>query len=89
VTVFGRVPFLYYVAHIFLIHLLAIAYSQVVYGDASWLIGQFPPRKPAGYGLPLAGVYAVWALVVVALYPLCRWFAAVKRRRREWWWSYL
>lgn len=89
VTVFGRVPFLYYVAHIFLIHLLAIAYSQVVYGDASWLIGQFPPRKPAGYGLPLAGVYSVWALVVVALYPLCRWFAAVKRRRREWWWSYL
>jgi hypothetical protein len=23
------------------------------------------------------------------LYPLCLWFAAVKRRRREWWWTYL
>jgi len=25
---------------------------------------------------------------VVALYPPCRWFAAVKRRRSEWWLSY-
>jgi hypothetical protein len=52
-------------------------------------MGRFPPQKPAGYGLPLPGVYAVWLLVVVALYPLCRWFAALKQRRREWWWSYL
>ena len=37
----------------------------------------------------LAGVYAVWLFVVVTLYPLCRWFAGVKRRRTEWWWSYL
>ncbi len=26
---------------------------------------------------------------VVAVYPLCRWFAAVKQRRRDWWLSYL
>ena len=36
-----------------------------------------------------AGVYAVWLMVVVALYPLCAWFAQLKRRRSEWWWSYL
>jgi hypothetical protein len=23
------------------------------------------------------------------LFPLCRWFAGVKRRRTEWWLSYL
>jgi uncharacterized membrane protein len=88
ITVFGRVPFLYYVVHIYLIHLLAIVLSTAAYGDASWLLGQFPPKKPAGYGLPLPGVYAVWLLVVVALYPLCRWFADLKQRRQEWWWSY-
>jgi uncharacterized membrane protein len=87
ITVFGRVPFLYYVAHIFLIHMLAVVFAQWAYGDASWLIGR--PQKPAGYGLPLAGVYVVWLLVVVALYPVCRWFAALKQRRREWWLSYL
>ena len=89
ITVFGRVPFLYYVAHIFLIHLLAIVFAQAVYGDGTWLIGNFPPSKPAGYGLGLPGVYGVSLLVVVALYPLCRWFAALKQRRREWWLSYL
>jgi len=26
---------------------------------------------------------------VVALYPLCRWFAKVKAARRDWWLSYL
>ena len=44
---------------------------------------------PKGYGLPLAGVYVVWALVVVALYPMCRWMAGVKARRRDWWLSYV
>ena len=42
-----------------------------------------------GCGLSLYGVYAVWLAVVVALYPLCRWFAALKERRHDWWLSYL
>ena len=40
-------------------------------------------------GLALTGVYAVWLVVLVALYPLCRWFAALKQRRKDWWLSYL
>jgi hypothetical protein len=44
---------------------------------------------PRGYGVGLPGTYAVWLLVVAALYPLCRWVAAVKGRRRDWWLSYL
>jgi uncharacterized membrane protein len=89
VTTFGRVPLLYYVAHIFLIHALAVVLALVTLGDATWLLGGLPSAKPPGYGLPLLGVYAVWLLVVVALYPLCAWFAQLKRRRSEWWWSYL
>ncbi len=89
ITTFGRVPMLYYVAHIFLIHALAVVMVWTVYGDASWLLGSLPGHKPAGYGLPLPGVYAVWLLVVLSLYPLCRWFAGVKRRRSDWWLSYL
>jgi uncharacterized membrane protein len=89
ITTFGRVPLLYYVAHIFLIHALAVVLALVAIGDATWLIGGLPSAKPADYGLPLPGVYAVWLMVVVALYPLCAWFAQLKRRRSEWWWSYL
>ncbi len=86
-TTYGRVPLFYYVAHIYLLHALALIYAWWLIGDIGTLIGA--PHKPAGYGLGLAGIYAVWLTVVVALYPVCRWFAGVKRRRREWWWSYL
>lgn len=87
ITTYGRVPFFYYVEHIFVLHTLALAYAWIQFGDVSGLIGV--PHKPAGYGLSLPAIYAVWLAVVVALYPLCRWFAGVKRRRTEWWWSYL
>jgi uncharacterized membrane protein len=89
VITFGRVPFAYYIAHIYLIHALAIGYIWSMGGDASWLFGEFPPVKPEGYGIGLAGVYAVWLVVLVALYPLCRWFSALKQRRNDWWLSYL
>jgi uncharacterized membrane protein len=89
VTTFGRVPLLYYVAHIFLIHALAVAVALAVLGDASWLFGTVPGATPAGWGFGLPVVYGVWLVVVVGLYPICRWFAHVKRTRGDWWLSYL
>jgi uncharacterized membrane protein len=89
ITVFGRVPLFYYVTHLFLIHALAVIFAVVVVGDATWLFGGRPIDRPAAFGLGLPGIYVVWLFVVLALYPLCRWFAALKQRRREWWWSYL
>jgi uncharacterized membrane protein len=89
IITFGRVPFLYYVVHIVVIHALAVVMAWAVYDNAGWLLGRSLAEKPAGYGLGLPGIYAVWLLVVVALYPLCRSFAALKQSRREWWWSYV
>jgi uncharacterized membrane protein len=86
----GRVPLMYYVAHLFLIHALAIVFAQVFYGDGSWLIGGNSfMRKPPGYGVGLPATYALWLAVVMMLFPLCRWFADVKQRRSDWWLSYL
>jgi hypothetical protein len=34
-------------------------------------------------------VYLFWIVAVLMLYPLARWFAALKQRRRDWWLSYL
>ena len=42
-----------------------------------------------GFGVGLPEVFIVWALVVAALYPFCRWIAGVKARRRDWWLSYV
>jgi uncharacterized membrane protein len=89
ITVFGSVPLFYYVLHLFLIHGLAIAFAQLATGQSDWLLGAFPPEKPAGYGLGLPGVYLMALAIVAMLYPLCRWFAALKRSGRGWWWSYL
>jgi hypothetical protein len=92
--VFGRVPLFFYIVHIFLIHAIALLISYLRYGGPSGLfVGplfhddarQYPPD----YGFGLAGVYAVWLLVVIALYPVCRWFAELKQRRRGVWLSYL
>jgi hypothetical protein len=85
----GRVPLFYYVAHLFLVHALAVGFAMATTGDALWLFGSLAGDKPAGFGLGLPGVYAVTLLVVIMLYPVSRWFAALKQRRAEWWWSYL
>ena len=93
VTVFGRVPFSYYVLHIPLIHTLALVVSRVRLGAVSpWLFANHPmgaPRPPDGYVWSLGLLYAVWAVVIVLLYFPCRWFAHLKARRNDWWLRYL
>jgi hypothetical protein len=48
-----------------------------------------PPGHAGSPEYPLWATYGIWALALVLLYPLCRWFASVKARRRDWWLSYL
>jgi uncharacterized membrane protein len=91
---FGRVPLFYYLLHVPLTHLVAVLFAYLKYGRAEWLFVNWPPPgqpqpEPAGYGYDLWVVYAIWLGVVLALYPLCRWFAAIKARRRDAWLSYL
>ena len=94
-VVFGRVPLFYFVLHIPLIHALAIALTWLRYGNAPFLFLPPPtlgtPRDlfPADYGWELWVTYALWAIVVTALYPVCLWFAQLRARRRDWWLSYL
>jgi hypothetical protein len=45
--------------------------------------------QPPGWPAPLPVVYLIWMGVVLVLYPLCRWFAALKARRSDAWLSYL
>jgi uncharacterized membrane protein len=87
-VMFGRVPFAFYVAHVLLIHLLAIGLG-VLQGYPAGEFMTFPFFFPDGYGVSLPGVYLAWLLVLAILYPLCRWMADVKSRRKDWWLSYL
>jgi uncharacterized membrane protein len=87
-AVFGRAPFAFYVAHLYLIHGLAVVFGVIQGFNASDFL-TYSFFFPRGYGVGLPGTYAAWLLVVAMLYPLCRWVAAVKARRRDWWLSYL
>lgn len=89
----GKVPMFYYLLHIPLIHMFAVAVCYARYGQVHWMfesptLRQFPITPPPGWGYSLPIVYLVWAAVVITLYPLCRWFAGLKQRRSDAWLSY-
>jgi uncharacterized membrane protein len=86
--VFGRAPFAFYVAHLYLLHTLAVAFGVIQGFNARGFL-TYSFFFPKGYGVGLPGAYAGWLLVVATLYPLCKWVAEVKSRRQDWWLSYL
>ncbi len=91
---YGRTAFFYYILHIYLIHLLA----TIVFFARGYSLQDAINAKEnffflfvvPGEGFGLAVVYLVWLLVVVALYPLCKWYDKYKTSHKEkWWLSYL
>jgi uncharacterized membrane protein len=88
-VVFGRVPLFFYLVHLPLVHLLAVALAWARVGDAGILFTNDWYPLPQRYGHGLLVTYCVWAAVVALLYPICRWFGQVKRRSRRWWLTYL
>lgn len=92
--VFGRVPFFYYILHLYLIHLMAVIAAE--FTGFGWEImvsmPTFITRVEAlkGYGFNLITVYVVWIIVILLLYPLCKKFDNYKQSHKEkWWLSYL
>jgi uncharacterized membrane protein len=93
ITIFGRVPFFYYMLHIPLIHALALVVSKIRLGFVSpWLFANHPmgsPEPPEGYVWSLPLLYLVWGITILLLYFPCRWFAGVKAKSTNWWLKYL
>lgn len=91
---FGAVPFFFYVLHIYLVHLLAIAANAAAGKPTDAYFGYMlnvfmAPEKFEGVGFSLPWVYVAWIVVLALLYPLCRYWRGLKARRRDWWLSYL
>ncbi|HMI61228.1 MAG TPA: heparan-alpha-glucosaminide N-acetyltransferase domain-containing protein [Puia sp.] len=83
--VFGKVPLFYYLVHWYV---LRSAMFIMVFAEGfhirDLLFTPFQFGRPAkGSGLPLAGVYAVWLIIVVLLYPLCRWYGRYRAAHPE------
>lgn len=90
VRIYGRVAFFYYVIHLYLIHLISAVFF-IAKGHS------FQEGIRAGSGLPfyflaandgysLFIVYVIWISVVIALFPLCKWYDNYKTNHREKWW---
>jgi uncharacterized membrane protein len=94
ITVYGRVPMFYYLAHMFLIHLLAV-FAAVIsgYGWSAMILNTRVNAAPQlkGYGFNLLTVYIVWVSVILILYPFCRRYDRYKKANQatKWWLSYL
>lgn len=96
ITVYGRVPFFYYVLHFFWVHILSMA-AFFARGHSFYEGTHLPaqgPMPPFNFLLPGDGydlfiVYIVWFFVFVSLYPLCKWFSEYKQTHSQWWLSYL
>ena len=94
IKVYGRVPFFYYVIHLYVIHLVSAAFVLIkghTLAEATTIRGGMPFYFLAAKdGYSLLVVYIIWIAVVIALFPLCKWYDRYKTGHREkWWLSYL
>ena len=88
-STFGKVPFFIYILHIYAIHLIALFVAEFTgFGFSSMVLTGFVStnKQLVGYGLDLIWVYIIWAAIMLALYPACKWFSNYKMNHKEQWW---
>ena len=86
VSVYGRVPFFYFLTHLFVIHFFS-AVTYILRGH-SFAEGAGNPAAfikfiQSGEGVQLRYVYMIWLAVVVGLYPVCKWYDRYKTMHKE------
>jgi uncharacterized membrane protein len=84
----GRVSFFYYVLHLYGIHTIAVLIGLWQGFTAAEMAVIFL-HNPSNFGISLGGVYIVWFVTILVMYPACAWFAGIKTRHRHWWLQYL
>lgn len=88
-SIYGKVPFFYFVVHLALISLTSYVWSYLSFGRGVNLSFVSSADWPAEYQPSLLRAYVVWILTVAVLYFPCRWFATFKAKSKAWWVSYL
>jgi len=94
ISIFGRVPFFYYVIHLYVIHLLAIIGAMISgYSWSDMILTTRVNRVPElrGYGFNLTTVYFIWIGLILFLYIFCKYFDRFKKthQSKRWWLSYV
>jgi uncharacterized membrane protein len=93
VIVFGRVPFFFYIVHLYVIHALAMLYYVFQGGTTSDFIFSADGLRSgrlSDFGLSLGAVYVTWIIMVALLYLLCKWYQTYRENHpTKWWLRYL
>ncbi len=83
-SVYGKVPLFYFLVHWYVIHplmFLMIYLQGFKYSDL--LFGFNFGRPKDGSGVELWLIYLIWAGVLIALFPLCKWYGNYKENHKE------
>jgi uncharacterized membrane protein len=88
-TVYGRVPFFYYILHFYILHTLLLLIFYATGHNNQQISETFIAFRPRDFGYHLWGVYMVWLSVVASLYFPCRWFYKYKLAHQQWWLKYI
>jgi len=95
-VVFGRTAFFYYILHLFLIHFFAFinyfinghSFADIYVFSTKYNIPFLGVVTTDGFGLRM--VYLIWIVVILILFPICKWYDRYKTAHKEkWWLSYL
>ncbi len=89
--IYGRVPFFYYVLHLYLIHVICVIFFFASGYRIKDITDKQAPFffRPLHFGFDLWVVYAIWIFVVAVLYFPCKWFNKYRSTHYKWWLSYL
>ena len=86
---FGRVPFFFFVTHLYVIRLLAVVAAAARDFLPAFLSVPGVTESP-GVNLDLPLVYFWFVVVLFIMYFPCRWFGGIKAKHKDsWWLSYL
>lgn len=87
-TTFGRVPLFFYLLHLPIARFTGVLKNQMLYDQS---MDPFGPSIdwPSNYDPRIWLVYLAWALLLLTLFPVCKWFGAVKQRHPHSWLRYL
>ncbi|RYD87304.1 MAG: DUF1624 domain-containing protein, partial [Sphingobacteriales bacterium] len=91
-NIFGRVPFFYYLLHVYVIHLITVVLFFIQGFDLQdnyRLKMSFAFRPTEGFGVSLWATYLLWLVVLVICYFPSRWYNNYKSTHKKWWLSYI
>jgi len=83
---FGKVPFFFYIIHIYIIHLFAAVLAELTgFGFESMVLDGFVStnKQLTGYGVSLGWVYVIWLTILALLYPICKKFSIYKTNHKS------